>query len=98
MASSRGSITRKITRSNCGSQKTLRHRATRTSGVLIPPNAFQRPDEHCPSPQGMSVFWKSHFAPALERAMLGQKLPQNAVITRRVYEIEPIVIASRDEV
>jgi len=46
----------------------------------------------------MSVFWKSHFAPALERAMLGQKLSQNAVITRRVYEIEPIVIASRDEV
>ena len=30
--------------------------------------------------------------------MLGQKLSQNAVITRRVYEIEPIVIASRDEV
>ena len=91
-------MTRKITRSNCGSQKTLRHRATRTSGVLIPPNAFQRPYEHCPSPQGMNVFWKSHFAPALERAMLGQKLPQNAVITRRVYEIEPIEIASRDEV
>ena len=66
--------------------------------ALIPPDAFQRPYEHCPLPQGMTVFWKSHFAPELERTMLGQKLPQNAVITRRVYEIEPIVIASRDEV
>lgn len=34
----------------------------------------------------------------LQRAELGQKIPQDAVIKLRVDKVEPVVIAARDEV
>lgn len=46
-----------------------------------------------PSPQREGIL----FHP-LQRAELGQKIPQDAVIKLRIDKVEPVVIAARDEV